>query len=54
MLDKISGITPCTSIYNELLEDEKESSPDQQAEVLIAKPQPLQCQDLAIVRDHDA
>ena len=48
MLDKISGITPCTSIYNELLEEEKESSPDQQEEVLIAKPQPLQSQDLAI------
>jgi hypothetical protein len=26
MLDRISGKTPCTSIYNELLEEEKKSS----------------------------
>ena len=48
MLDKISGKTPYTSMHNELLEEEKESSPDQQEEVLIAKPQPLQSQNLAI------
>ena len=40
MLDRISGKTPYTSIHNELLEEEKESSPDQE-EVLIAKSQPL-------------
>ena len=48
MLNRISGITPCTSIHNELLVEEKESSPDQEEEVLIAKSQPLQSQDLAI------
>ena len=37
MLDKISGKTPYTSIHNELPEKEKESSPDQEEEVLIAK-----------------
>ena len=42
MLDKISGKTPCTSIHNELIEEEKESSLDQEDEVLIAKSQPLQ------------
>ena len=47
MLDRISGKTPCTSIHNELPEEEKESSPDQE-EVLIAKSQPLQSQDLAV------
>ena len=47
MLDRISGKTPCTSIHNELPEEEKESSPDQE-EVLIAKSQPLQSQDLDI------
>ena len=47
MLDKISGKTPCTSIHNKLPEEKKESSPKQE-EVLIAKSQPLQCQDLAI------
>ena len=41
MLDKISGKTPCTSNHNKLLEEEKESSPEQE-EVLIAKSQPLQ------------
>ena len=41
MLDRISGKIPCTSINNELSEEEKESSPDQE-EVLIAKSQPLQ------------
>ena len=40
MLDRISGKTLCTSIHNELLEKEKESSPDQE-EVLIDKSQPL-------------
>jgi hypothetical protein len=48
MLDKISGKTPCTSIHNELLEKEKESSPKQEEEVLIAKSHLLQSQDLAI------
>jgi hypothetical protein len=28
MLDRISGKTPCTSIYNELPKKEKKSSPD--------------------------
>jgi hypothetical protein len=37
MLDRISGKTPCTSIHNELPEEEKEPSPDQEEEVLIAK-----------------
>ena len=52
MLDKISGKTPCTSIHNELPKEEKESSPDQEEEVLIAKSQPLQFQDLAIILNH--
>ena len=42
MLDRISEKTPCTSIHNELPEEEKESSPEQEEEVLIAKSQPLQ------------
>ena len=37
VLDKISGKTPCTSIHNELLEEENESSPEKEEEVLIAK-----------------
>ena len=37
-----------TSIHDELPEEEKESSPKQEEEVLIAKSQPLQSQDLAI------
>jgi hypothetical protein len=41
ILDKISEKTPCTSIHNKLLEEEKESSPEQEEEVLIAKSQPL-------------
>jgi len=41
MLDRISGKTPCTSIHYELLKEEKESSPDQEEEVLIAKALPL-------------
>ena len=48
MLDRISGKTSCTSIHNELLEEEKKSSPEQEEKVLIAKSQPLQSQDLAI------
>ena len=48
MLDRISGKTPCTSIHNELPEEEKESSLEQEEEVLIAKSQPLKFQDLAI------
>jgi hypothetical protein len=41
MLDKISGKTPCTSIHNKLLKEEKESFPEQEKEVLIDKSQPL-------------
>jgi hypothetical protein len=37
MLDKISGKTPCTRIHNKVLEEEKESSLEQEEEVLIAK-----------------
>ena len=48
MLDRVSGNTPCTSIHNELPKEEKESSPEQEEEVLIAKSQPLQFQDLAV------
>ena len=48
MLDRISGKTPCTSIHNELPEEEKKSSPNQEEEVLIAKSQPLQSQDLPV------
>ena len=48
ILDRISGKIPYTSIHAELLEEENESSPDQEKKVLIAKPQPLQSQDLAI------
>ena len=48
MLDRISGKTPCTTIHNELPKEEKKSSPDQEEEVLLAKSQPLQSQDLAI------
>ena len=48
MLDRISGKSPCTSIHNELPEEEKKPSPKQEEEVLIAKSQSLQSQDLAI------
>ena len=48
MLDRISGRTSCTIIPNKLLEEEEESSPEQGEEVLIAKSQPLQSQDLAV------
>ena len=48
MLDRISGKTPCTCIHYELLEEEKESSLKQEEEVLIAKSQSLQSQDVAI------
>jgi hypothetical protein len=48
MLDRISGKTPCTSIRNELLDKERESSPEQEEEVLIVKSQPLQSQGLTI------
>jgi hypothetical protein len=48
MLNKISEKTPCTSIHYELLEKEKESSPEQEEEVLMVKSQPLQSQGLAI------
>jgi hypothetical protein len=37
VLDKILRCTTCTSIHDELLEEEKESSPKQEEEVLIAK-----------------
>ena len=42
ILDTISEKTPYTSIHSELPEEEKESSPKQEDEVLIAKSQPLQ------------
>jgi hypothetical protein len=42
VLNRISKITPFTSIYNELSEEETESSPEQEEKVLIAKPQSLQ------------
>ena len=42
MLDRISGKSLCTSIHNKLPEEEKESSPEQEKEVLIVKSQPLQ------------
>ena len=48
MLDKISAKTLCTSIHNKLPDKEKESSSDQEEEVLIAESEPLQSQDLAI------
>ena len=48
MLNRINGITPCTSIHNELFEKENESPPKQEEEVLIAKSQPLQSQDLVV------
>ena len=48
MLDGISGKTLYTSIHNELPEEEKESSPKQEEEVLIVKSQPLQSKGLAI------
>jgi hypothetical protein len=41
MLDRISGKTLCTSFHNKLPEEEKESSLEQEEEVLIAKSQPL-------------
>ena len=50
ILDKIIGCIPYTSIHDELPEEDKESSPEQEEEVLIAKSQPLQSQDLAVVR----
>ena len=48
ILDKISGKTPYNSNHNKLPDKEKKSSPDQEEEVLIAKAQPLQSQDLVI------
>ena len=48
MFDKISGKTPYTSMHNEHLEKEKESSPEREEEVLMAKSQPLQSQGLAV------
>ena len=48
MLDRISGKIPYTSIDNELLEEENESSPKQEEEVLIVISQPLQSHSLAI------
>ena len=37
MFNRISGITPFTSIHNELLEKENESPPKQEEEVLTVK-----------------
>jgi hypothetical protein len=37
VLDKILGHTTCTSIHDELLEEEKESSPELEEKVLTAK-----------------
>jgi hypothetical protein len=37
MLKKVSEMTPCTSMHSELLKEEKESSPELEEEVLIAK-----------------
>jgi hypothetical protein len=48
ILNKISEKTPCTSIHYELLKKEKESSPEQEKKVLIAKSRSLQSQGLAI------
>ena len=48
MLNKINGKTICTSNHNKLLKEDKESSPKQEEEVLIAKSQPLQSQGLSI------
>jgi hypothetical protein len=48
ILDKIIGCILYTSIHDKLPEEEKESCPDQEDKVLIAKSQPLQSQDLAI------
>ena len=41
ILDKIIEKIPCTCIHDELPK-EKQSSPDQEEEALIAKSQPLQ------------
>jgi hypothetical protein len=41
ILDKIIGRIPYTSIHVELPKEEKESSPEQEEKVLIAKSQPL-------------
>jgi hypothetical protein len=41
VLDKIIGRTTFTSIHDELSEKEKESSPKQEEEVLIAKSRPF-------------
>jgi hypothetical protein len=48
VLDKILGRTTYTSIHDELLKEEKESSTEQEEKVLIAKSRPFQSQDLAI------
>ena len=48
ILNKIIGKTSYTSIHGELPKDEKESSSKQEKEVLIAKSQPFQSQDLSI------
>jgi hypothetical protein len=52
MLNNISEKSHCTSIHYEFPEKEKESSPEQEEEVLIAKLEPLQSQDLAINPNH--
>jgi hypothetical protein len=48
ILDKIIRHIPYTSIHDELPEEEKGSYSNQEEEVLIAKLQPFQSQDLAI------
>jgi hypothetical protein len=41
VLDKIIGCTTFTSIHDELSEEEKESSPEQEEKVLIVKSRPF-------------
>ena len=48
ILDKIIAKIPCTSIHDELPEEETKSSPNQEEKVLIAKSQLLQSQNLAV------
>jgi hypothetical protein len=48
MHEKICEITPCTSTHSELLEEEKQSSPKLEEEVLIPKSQPIKSQNLDI------
>jgi len=49
VLDHINGHTPCIiKNHNELLEEEKESTPKQEEEVSIAKLKPFESHNLAI------